>query len=91
MKTSEVLYAAAGYIRERGWIQGSFGEHGRPRCMDGALMSAGCRAPWINVDSYLDRVCGCASMEFNDKQCKTANEAIAALEIAADIAFAEGQ
>jgi len=80
MKTSEVLYRARDYIRDHGWIQGSFGERGGPRCMDGALLSVRDTEfmEWVSLDRYLDRVCGCLSMEFNDRHCKSADDAIAA-------------
>jgi len=90
MKTSESLYAAADYLRRYGWTQFTFGTHGLARCMDGALISV-LGSGFTSVDHFLERVCGCTSMEFNDDHCKTADDAIAALEIAAAIAFEEGK
>ncbi len=87
MTTSETLRAAAQYIREHGWRRQWYGRHGGPRCMLGALWSANpesaYRDEWGRI---LMDVCGCRAADFNDKYCKSADDAIAALEIAADLA-----
>jgi hypothetical protein len=89
-KTAEqVLRGAAQYIREHGWRRRYYGTHGGPRCMLGALMSASApdRFYGLRVAGTLMPVTGGSSpAEFNDVHCKTANDAIAALEIAADLA-----
>jgi len=100
MKTSDMLYAAADYIRLHGWRKNWYGEHLGPRCMIGACASAaGSDAGGIGMlEARLKPALECvvgnesalAVIDFNDDHCKTANDAIAALEIAADIACAEG-
>lgn len=90
MKQSEILYAAADYIRTHGWLRGEAGDHGGPRCISGAIWSVTRDdVPWL-LPTLLS-VTGDNPARFNDKHCKTADDAIAALEIAADIAAAEGK
>jgi hypothetical protein len=40
MKTSEVLYAAADLIQERGWLQGPSGWGGGSLCLEGGMLAA---------------------------------------------------
>ena len=97
MKMSENLYAAADYIREHGWVRRSY-RSGNRCCMLGAIAATGgilsdafVGLP-VGAHQALKIVCGgVPAAEFNDKYCKTANDAIAALEIAADIAAASGE
>ena len=92
MKTSDTLYAAADYIRENGF---SFEMYdGCARCIAGAVVNIGTgRAHEIMCHTFLPTLC----MEWDDISAEalernhwTADDAIAALEIAADIACAEG-
>src|SRR3954467_3672911 len=98
MKTSEVLYKAAELIRSRGWAQGMY-VNGGGVCMLGACkLAAGMEARDDNCDGgaaadaidALAPVCGMFIDHFNDCDCITSDDACAALEIAADIAAAEG-
>jgi class 3 adenylate cyclase len=94
MNVAEQLRAAAQYIREHGWTRRGFGLHGGPRCMIGAIGSVLGIDPQrvsVPVPVVLYGVCGDCSdkqglVAFNDHDCKTKNDAIAALEIAADLA-----
>lgn len=97
MKPSGILYAAADCIREHGWTRGRYQHEGRV-CMVGAIaavggvLSEGLVALPARARELLEIVCDdCAPTQFNDEHCKTANDAIAALEIAADIAAASGE
>jgi hypothetical protein len=86
-KTAEqVLRGAADYLREHGWRRRQYGCDGGPRCMMGALWSAGGDFLAIEEIGVLMGVAGGRITEFNDVHCKTKNDAIAALEIAADLA-----
>jgi len=86
MKTSETLYAAARYIRKHGWVNHGGGSDAC--CMLDALW----RTKNQSLDAYntLRRVTDMHPADFNDFHCRSADDAIAALEIAADIAAAEG-
>jgi hypothetical protein len=81
--TADQLRAAAQYIREHGLLAGSAGFDGGPRCMIGALYSVSLSTPRI-----LHRVCGPSIADFSDACAKVGadDDAIAALEIAADLA-----
>jgi hypothetical protein len=104
MKVSETLYAARDYIREHGWRRLGYGIHGGRRCMAGACSSvvadgsqfvSACWSRFIGPGTPIQRALavvtdGVDIGDFNDFHCETADDAIAALEIAADIAAAEG-
>jgi hypothetical protein len=90
-KTAEqVLRGAADYIREHGWLRGRQGQDGGPRCMVGAMWSIGLADmnidEWFKLGALTKVIGGEDVLLFNDDHCKTANDAIAALEIAADLA-----
>ena len=93
MKTSTALYKAADYIRAHGWKRGSYGAPSGPRCMAGAILSVvhGPAQPIVDCQQLASVTDGLAAEMFNDYHCKSADDAIAALEIAADIACAEGR
>jgi hypothetical protein len=84
------LRAAADYLREYGWRRWAMGYHGGPRCMLGALESV-CvvrstiwqRASFVTMKIFDGEP---RLAVFNDYHCKTADDAIAVLEIAADLA-----
>jgi hypothetical protein len=86
------LRAAAQYIRDHGWRRRKLGKHGGPRCMVGAMLSAVvCDDSILYVDGRINRAFqdvtgGEVLTVFNDEHCKTANDAIAVREIAADLA-----
>lgn len=100
MKTSEALYEAIDVLRERGWTKGGTGINRGRVCLMQALslvidgdffwpQSFGSSS--VRAKTVLESVTGCHSgSEFNDRYCKTRNDAIAALQIAGDIAFADG-
>ena len=94
MKTSETLYAAARYIRKHGWRVGTDENNGpRPCCMlDAAyrVINETGENGYLYAFKALYLVTEINPADFNDFHCKTAYDAIAALEIAADIAAAEG-
>ena len=97
MKTSEALYAAADYIRKHGWQKYDMGCDGGPRCIVGALYSATGMDPRANYRDTLPGYSAISRMldddwlgDYNDTYFESADDAIAVLEIAADIATAEG-
>jgi len=92
----QILRAAAKYIRRHGWRQEEYGADGGPRCMAGAVRSVvGLEPDLPDTDEYeglmsiLEKVAGPNIADFNDVYCRTADDAIAALEIAADLAAPE--
>ena len=96
MKVSDTLYAAADYIQMHGWKKRSYGWDGGPRCIAGACESVGHPisaffSEYDPVARALSVVMGdCAIGDFNDWHCNSADDAVAACVIAADIACAEG-
>ncbi len=91
MKTSEALYAAADYIREHGWTRGTFSDNAGRVCMIGAIDRTTARAGHVAACMALANTIGDNIVVFNDYHCESGDDAIAALEIAADIAAAEGK
>jgi hypothetical protein len=94
MSISHTLYGARDYMREHGWTRGALqGKSGRV-CILGALAAAERGNPngWASRPVYdaVSRVTGGSIALFNDGDCLNADDAISALEIAADIAFSEG-
>jgi hypothetical protein len=87
--TADQLRAAAQYIREHGWCIGT-GEDGGPRCILGACASVADTTinALICTPLYraIEAVTGDFVGGFNDGHCESADDAIAALEIAADLA-----
>lgn len=53
---AETFTAAAGYIKEYGWVRGEWGEDGGPRCAGGALMSVMRAHRTSDVDRFLEAV-----------------------------------
>jgi len=90
MKTSKTLYGAARYIRMHGWVKGVSNNSLGAACMAEAVYRVN-RDGYDLAISFLDNVLGVWPTTFNDLNCKSADDAIAALEIAADIAHAEGR
>ena len=93
MKTSAQLYAAADYLRRHGFRY-ELGSHSRDRCMIGALESVG-GVDWGlrgAAREELERVTGDSlDASYLRSAGWTKEDAIAALEIAADYASAEGR
>jgi hypothetical protein len=95
MKTiSETLRSAAGVIKSKGWTQNqAIDDEGRV-CMTAAIGDVnghGGPSYWRAVEFLRDKVLGTGSVVvFNDCHCKRKQDAIAALEIGADIAEAMG-
>lgn len=92
MKTSEVLYGAAEYIRANGFSP-EIGEHGHPRCFLGSIVSivgVGHHPYPISAERALDEV----GVPYSARSLRAygwqRDDAIAALEIAADISAAKG-
>lgn len=102
MKTSEVLYRAAEVQRERGRCSYDFSNPRGGVCMWGAInvVVNGDPFDWTGVDplaeggapilAHVERVTGIGVPEFSNDHCRNVNDMCAALEIAADIAAAEG-
>lgn len=90
MNAERVLRDAARYIRVNGWCRGFMGGETGPRCMLGALYSVGVldlsHEQSGRMDDALSEVINLPITAFNDHHCKTVDDAIAALEIAADLA-----
>jgi hypothetical protein len=86
-KTAEqALRGAADYIREHGWARGKYEDDCGRVCMLGAMLSSGLPLG-ENIPREIYMVTGDVDVVmFNDVHCKIANDAIAALEIAADLA-----
>jgi hypothetical protein len=87
-----ILRKAAKELRERGWCKGT-AVNGRGNvCMIGALRAAVWGTPMLSLHGGeffkpLHEVTGCSSIStFNDNHCETIDDAIAAFEIAADLA-----
>ena len=88
MKTSETLYAAARYIRKHGWL--NHGDAASSACCMLVALYRTTKGHSLDAHNTLRRVTDIHPADFNDFHCKSARDAIAALEIAADIAAAEG-
>ncbi len=85
MKTESQCYRdAADLLRRDGWCKGNF-RCGRLHCMLGALRYVSRRRRIVDYWPRLIDVTGIPSV-FNDHPDTTKNDAIAALEIAADLA-----
>lgn len=99
MKISETLYAAADVIRKRGWCTDEPEDDRGRVCILGAIAFArhGDTARDADIPASIYRhyvqtvIDGNLIGTFNDEHCKHARDAIAVLEIAADIAAAEGK
>jgi len=93
MKTSEVLYRARDYIRDHGFSYSMF--DGCATCIAGAVVTLGTgRATEIMNKHFLPALGLCwgdIGAQELERDGWTQGDAIAALEMAADIAFAEGQ
>lgn len=95
MKTSKTLYRAAQIILNKGWARGHTHYHGRVD-MNGAIGFAAYDDPKAppnrEVTRALDKVLGGEKLhKFNDKHCKTHRDAVGLLQLAADIAAANGK
>jgi hypothetical protein len=101
---ADACYGAANLLRKQGWGQGAYADFRGGRttpclCMSGGINKA-TSGHWDDTTSRVadrtknfvsERVLdGLPVAEFNDYSCKTADDAIAALEIAGDIATCEG-
>lgn len=92
MMEAEMYRAAADLLRRDGWCRGRMRD-GKLHCMAGALRKVGLRHKGVifpattPAPEVLRRVIGMVHIAmFNDFHCKSSNDAIAALEIAADLA-----
>jgi len=96
MKPSKTLYKAAQIIHNKGWARGACHTHGRVD-LGGAIGFAAYGDPKAPpsraVIRAMTKVIGhdVALHKFNDNHCKTHRDAVAALQLAADIAVAEGK
>lgn len=94
MTTHEVLVAAKSYLLNYGWRQNSYGEHGSPRCMLGAVGSvfgiqtgdsdefdSDQRQDWMAVPyaALRDQTNACVP-NWNDEDGRTLGEVIAAFD-----------
>ncbi len=97
MNARETLLGGAEYIRKHGWMAG-FGCDGGPRCILGAMNSARgnpdeesiASMPGYGILEYLVYPGTSYRLgvgDFNDKCIENADEAIALLETAADLAI----
>jgi hypothetical protein len=95
LDTARELRAAAGYLREHGWIQYQGGQDGGPRCLGGALLTAIGSGAWdcaaLNDDAAamgFDAPCSdCigtspsdALVHWNDMEDRTLDEVLDRLE-----------
>ncbi len=89
MKTPrKILLDAAELLRRDGWCQHVLAR-GKERCLIGALCAAGgsldlAQSYYLAVET-LHQLCDVHIPLFNDQHCKSVDDAIAALEIAADL------
>ena len=94
MNEAEIYRKAAELLRRNGWASASWSQLNAaygPRCIGIALREAGGPLPnyYSTESSYpalqelLNDTC---LAEFNDHHCETVDDALAALEIAADLA-----
>lgn len=84
MTEAEMYRKAADLLRRDGWCKGEYINSAGKRCMYGAMIDAGVnRVGHPVLQALIDewRV-----SRFNDHDCETIDDAIAALEIAADLA-----
>jgi hypothetical protein len=95
MTPSAILYAAADYTREHGFSP-ELGEPGGPRCLFGSLQTVARMPPreWSTLDAWLSAENILGSITGSDVSvCRlqrdgwNTDDAVAALTIAADIAF----
>lgn len=80
---------AARLIRRNGWCQHGIGRDGKRRCIEMAIRDvAGIKDLFFNTTycTILEEVTGMYVFKFNDEQCKNEDDAVAVLEIAADLA-----
>lgn len=102
MKGSEVLFRAADLLRTRGWGQNHAEDSKGRLCIAGAIRKAagfhprrgegpdGTMPSLEPVRHIIEDVMGPNQVEFNNRDCKRAEDAIAAVEICACIAAADG-
>lgn len=86
------LRRAADYLRDRGWATNQAGGYGAPACMAGAIRTVRSLDHDVlsnHLRQWVLLVCGTTTViDFNDNHCRSSHDAIAALEIAADLAEA---
>ena len=86
MQTHEVLQKAADIIKSGGWIRGRY-KRGNCYCMLGAIGAAANIEPYSSEILPLTKAVRVVTDDwpgiFNDNRCKSKEDAIAALEIAA--------
>ncbi len=85
------LRAAAELLRAEGWCQGSYGQAGGPRCMDGAILSVTAYpGPYDRALSVMRPVLDITATTplaiWNDTPGRTLDEVLDALERAAQAA-----
>jgi len=93
----QILRAAAERLRSHGWTKEAYGSWDGPCCIVGAIaVASGVRpGPLADYPSSLEaakvvgEVVGTGIPHFNDHHCRSIHDAIAALEIAADLAAPE--
>ena len=98
MKPSAILYGAAKELRRNGWVQWIAERNGK-HCIIGAIRKVTGRDPFSRdlitelfpVRDIFASVVGCDIATFNNYDCESADDAIAALEIIADVCAAEGR
>lgn len=100
MSVATDLNAAAQYLRDHGWQQGTYGKPGGPTCMEGALQWGAGVNVWVYPIKrdhptlvFLRQKHPPTDIfwyRWNDDPVRTKEEVIAKLEELADLAEAEG-
>lgn len=84
MNSREVLQAAARYIDECGWTQGSYGVSGGPRCALGAILHVSDDSTAVvRAAQRLKGFLGIDITVWNDAKGRTRDEIVAAMRAAA--------
>ena len=92
MTPSAILYAAADYMREHGFSP-EFGKDGCPRCFSGSMslgcspLATGTSETWDSAFMVLNSIVGDMGARALRRDGWNTDDAVAALTIAADIAF----
>lgn len=85
MKTSRLIRKGIEILRGHRWYRGTGSRIMRgSHCMMTAIPKPAQK--WTSVVDYLRLVCGISVVQFNDHHCRRKRDAIAAMEIAADLA-----
>jgi hypothetical protein len=79
-----VLQQAADYLEQHGWIQGGHGNHGGPRCVEGAILSVLGNHLYVSTAEAVHRLrlevhTPLPLVRWNDQRGRSQAEVIAAL------------